>query len=186
MHNYVSEPLVIQGIAGEGLPKPDEAPVMNQVVVVVVMICSCRLLSVSAATVLSATRDLAVSLVDVTQHTARLSEALATLLSPYELRDHPQAAALITGGAAVDCALGDSPSVQTRMTSPAVVDCCCHSRMAQASRPSINVTVTRACISRSFSRCRRLRERAVNSRLTVALKRQCSRLRMLSPGRYYR
>jgi hypothetical protein len=31
MHNYVSEPLAILGIAGEGLPKPDEAPVMSQV-----------------------------------------------------------------------------------------------------------------------------------------------------------
>ncbi|VTZ22744.1 putative ABC transporter ATP-binding protein [Methylocella tundrae] len=51
--------------------------------------------------VLSATRDLAVALVDVTQHMARLSEALATLLSPHELRDHPQAAALIPGGARV-------------------------------------------------------------------------------------
>jgi ATP-binding cassette subfamily B protein len=39
--------------------------------------------------VLHATRDLAVALVDVTQHFARLSEALATLLVPHELRDHP-------------------------------------------------------------------------------------------------
>jgi ATP-binding cassette subfamily B protein len=43
--------------------------------------------------VLHATRDLAVALVDVTQHYARLSEALATLLLPHELRDHPEAAA---------------------------------------------------------------------------------------------
>ncbi|MEJ0093637.1 MAG: ABC transporter ATP-binding protein [Methylocella sp.] len=50
--------------------------------------------------VLSATRDLAVALVDVTQHMARLSEALATLLSPHELRDHPQAAALAPAGGA--------------------------------------------------------------------------------------
>ena len=33
-------------------------------------------------------------LVDVTQHFARLSEALVTLLCPHELTDHPQAAAL--------------------------------------------------------------------------------------------
>lgn len=39
--------------------------------------------------VLNATRDLAVALVDVTQHMARLSEALATLLVPHELSDHP-------------------------------------------------------------------------------------------------
>ena len=41
--------------------------------------------------VLHATRDLAVALVDVTQHMARLSEALATLLVPHDLRDHPEA-----------------------------------------------------------------------------------------------
>lgn len=51
--------------------------------------------------VLSATRDLAVALVDVTQHIARLSEALATLLSPHELRDHPHAATLVPDGASV-------------------------------------------------------------------------------------
>ena len=44
--------------------------------------------------VLSATRDFAVALVDATQHLARLSEALATILPPHELKDHPQAAAL--------------------------------------------------------------------------------------------
>ena len=48
-----------------------------------------------------ATRDLAVALVDVTQHMARLSEALATLLIPHELRDHPEAAALENRGADV-------------------------------------------------------------------------------------
>ena len=45
--------------------------------------------------VLHATRDLAVALVDVTQHLARLSEALSTLLVPHDLRDHPQAAPLL-------------------------------------------------------------------------------------------
>jgi ATP-binding cassette subfamily B protein len=54
--------------------------------------------------VLHATRDLAVALVDVTQHVARLSEALATLLEPHELRDHPEAAALVRRGAAVELA----------------------------------------------------------------------------------
>ena len=54
----------------------------------VVLVCT---LGIS---VLSATRDFAVALVDVTQHFARLSEALVTLLCPHELRDHPQAAAL--------------------------------------------------------------------------------------------
>jgi len=44
--------------------------------------------------VLHATRDLAVALVDATQHMARLSEALATLLISHDLRDHPEAVAL--------------------------------------------------------------------------------------------
>ena len=42
-------------------------------------------------TILHATRDLAVALVDVTQHMARLGEAIATILQPHSLRDHPQA-----------------------------------------------------------------------------------------------
>jgi ATP-binding cassette subfamily B protein len=42
-------------------------------------------------TILHATRDLAVALVDVTQHMARLSEAIATILIPHGLRDHPEA-----------------------------------------------------------------------------------------------
>jgi ATP-binding cassette subfamily B protein len=49
--------------------------------------------------ILHATRDLAVALVDVTQHLARLAEAVATLLVPHGLRDHPQAAPLARGGA---------------------------------------------------------------------------------------
>jgi ATP-binding cassette, subfamily B, bacterial len=59
----------------------------------VVLVCTLGL------AVLSATRDLAVALVDVTQHFARLAEALRTLLSPHELRDHPQASALVPLGA---------------------------------------------------------------------------------------
>src|SRR5262249_302134 len=43
---------------------------------------------------LHATRDLAVALVDVIQHMARLAEALETLLVPHALRDHPEAATL--------------------------------------------------------------------------------------------
>jgi ATP-binding cassette, subfamily B, bacterial len=54
-----------------------------------------------ALSVLSATRDLAVALVDITQHIARLSEALATLLMPHELRDHPEAEPLVHRGASV-------------------------------------------------------------------------------------
>jgi ATP-binding cassette subfamily B protein len=61
----------------------------------VVLVCTLGL------SVLSATRDLAVALVDVTQHMARLSEALSTLLSPHELRDHPEAYALVPNGARV-------------------------------------------------------------------------------------
>ncbi|RAI43640.1 ABC transporter ATP-binding protein [Rhodoplanes roseus] len=51
--------------------------------------------------ILNATRDLAVALVDVTQHMARLSEALATMLVPHVLRDHPQASTLVRNGASV-------------------------------------------------------------------------------------
>src|SRR2546421_6484791 len=51
--------------------------------------------------VLHATRDLAVALVDVIQHVARLSEALETLLVRHDLRDHPQAAPLMRFGASL-------------------------------------------------------------------------------------
>ncbi len=61
----------------------------------VVLVCTLAL------AVLHATRDLAVALVDITQHIARLSEALATILLPHELRDHPEAEPLVRRGAAV-------------------------------------------------------------------------------------
>jgi len=61
----------------------------------VILVCTLGL------SVLNATRDLAVALVDVTQHMARLSEALATLLSPHDLRDVPEAATLVPNGARV-------------------------------------------------------------------------------------
>ena len=61
----------------------------------VVLVCTLGL------SILNATRDLAVALVDVTQHVARLTEALATLLLPHELCDHPEAEPLIKSGAAV-------------------------------------------------------------------------------------
>src|SRR5204863_5179516 len=51
--------------------------------------------------VLHATRDLAVALVDVIQHLARLAEALETLLVPHQLRDHPEAVPLVKVGASV-------------------------------------------------------------------------------------
>ena len=53
------------------------------------------LVSTLGFTILHATRDLAVALVDATQHMARLSEAIATLLVPHDLRDHPEATALV-------------------------------------------------------------------------------------------
>jgi ATP-binding cassette, subfamily B, bacterial len=61
----------------------------------VVLVCTL------AISVLHATRDLAVALVDITQHVARLSEALATLLIPHDLRDHPEAEPLVRRGASV-------------------------------------------------------------------------------------
>ena len=61
----------------------------------VVLVCTLGI------TILSATRDLAVALVDVTQHVARMTEAIATLLLPHELKDHPDAEPLVRSGAAV-------------------------------------------------------------------------------------
>jgi len=61
----------------------------------VVLVCTLGL------SILSATRDLAVALVDVTQHVARLTEAIATLLLPHELKDHPEAEPLVKSGAAI-------------------------------------------------------------------------------------
>ncbi len=61
----------------------------------VVLICTLGL------SILSATRDLAVALVDVTQHVARMTEAIATLLLPHELKDHPEAEPLVKAGAAI-------------------------------------------------------------------------------------
>jgi ATP-binding cassette, subfamily B, bacterial len=54
----------------------------------VVLVCTLGL------SILHATRDLAVALVDVTQHVARLSEALSVLLVPHALRDGKIAHAL--------------------------------------------------------------------------------------------
>src|SRR5262249_54178310 len=51
---------------------------------------------------LHATRDLALALVDVTQHMARLSEALGTILVPHDLKPHPQAEPLHQQGGAVE------------------------------------------------------------------------------------
>ena len=61
----------------------------------VVLICTLGL------SILNATRDLAVALVDVTQHVARMTDAIATLLQPHELRDHPEAGPLIRKGATI-------------------------------------------------------------------------------------
>ena len=61
----------------------------------VVLVCTLGL------SILHATRDLAVALVDVTQHVARLAEALETLLVPHRLRDHPEAASLVRSGAGI-------------------------------------------------------------------------------------
>src|SRR6202012_5024637 len=55
----------------------------------VVLVCT---LGIS---ILGPTVNLGVALVDVTQHVARLTEAIATLLLPHELRDHPDAEPLV-------------------------------------------------------------------------------------------
>jgi ATP-binding cassette, subfamily B, bacterial len=61
----------------------------------VILVCTLGL------AVLHATRDLAVALVDVTQHMARFSEALSTLLVPHQLCDRPGASLLARRGASV-------------------------------------------------------------------------------------
>ena len=61
----------------------------------VVLVCTLGL------TVLSATRDLAVALVDVTQHIARLAEALRTLLQPHDQHEADKATNLETKGGAI-------------------------------------------------------------------------------------
>jgi ATP-binding cassette, subfamily B, bacterial len=61
----------------------------------VVLVCTLGL------SILNATRDLAVALVDVTQHVARMTEAIATLLLPHEMPDHPEAEPLKRKGAAI-------------------------------------------------------------------------------------
>jgi ATP-binding cassette subfamily B protein len=61
----------------------------------VILVCTLGL------AVLHATRDLAVALVDVTQHMARFAEALTTLLVPHQLRDRPGAPDLVRRGASV-------------------------------------------------------------------------------------
>ena len=61
----------------------------------VILVCTLGL------SVLHATRDLAVALVDVTQHMARFAEALSTLLVPHQLCDRPGAPTLKRRGASV-------------------------------------------------------------------------------------
>jgi ATP-binding cassette, subfamily B, bacterial len=53
-------------------------------------------------TILHGTRDLAVALVDVTQHVARLAEAVQTLLEPHGMPDRDDASELIAQGGRVD------------------------------------------------------------------------------------
>src|SRR3984885_4339880 len=61
----------------------------------VVLVCTLGL------SVLHATRDLAVALVDVTQHVARLSEGSRRLLDPHQSCHHPEAEPLVRAGAAI-------------------------------------------------------------------------------------
>jgi ATP-binding cassette, subfamily B, bacterial len=59
------------------------------------------LISSLAFGILHGTRDLAVSLVDLTQHIARLEEAISTLLVAHDLEDRPHAVTLPQGRGAV-------------------------------------------------------------------------------------
>jgi ATP-binding cassette subfamily B protein len=55
------------------------------------------LLTALAFTILHGTRDLAVALVDLTQHVARLEEAIGALLTPHELPDRAEAGPMRPG-----------------------------------------------------------------------------------------
>jgi ATP-binding cassette, subfamily B, bacterial len=59
------------------------------------------LISTLAFGILHGTRDLAVALVDLTQHVARLEEAISALLTPHELNDRAGARRLPTGSGEV-------------------------------------------------------------------------------------
>jgi ATP-binding cassette subfamily B protein len=81
----------------------------------VILVCTLGL------SVLHATRDLAVALVDVTQHMARFAEALATLLVPHQLMDRPGAKTLMRSGNSVtfdsvSFAYPDCPRLFHRLT----------------------------------------------------------------------
>ena len=60
------------------------------------------LISSLGFTILHGTRDLAVSLVDLTQHVARLDEAIGTLLLPHEMPDAVDARVLVPGPGRVE------------------------------------------------------------------------------------
>ena len=60
------------------------------------------LISSLGFTILHGTRDLAVSLVDLTQHVARLDEAIGTLLLPHEMPDAPDAQPILPGPGRVE------------------------------------------------------------------------------------
>ncbi len=60
------------------------------------------LLTALAFTILHGTRDLAVALVDLTQHVARLEEAIGALLVPHELPDRADAPPLKVGAGRVE------------------------------------------------------------------------------------
>ncbi len=59
------------------------------------------LLTALAMTILNCTRDLAVALVNLTQHVARLEEAIGALLAPHELPDRVGARPLLVGSGRV-------------------------------------------------------------------------------------
>jgi ATP-binding cassette subfamily B protein len=91
MHALVTIALTIALLAWAILLWQNKAATVGDVILV------CTL----GISVLHATRDLAVALVDVTQHQARFAEALSTLLVPHQLCDYPGAAPLVRPGASV-------------------------------------------------------------------------------------
>ena len=106
----------------------------------VVLACT---LSIS---VLSATRDLAVALVDITQHIARLAEAVATLLVLHELRHHPEAEPLVRAAPA-------SSSSRSISAIPTAAKSSGTSRSASVPANGSGLLVLPAAANPLYSRC---------------------------------